>query len=199
MLGAMARSRLSSDDRRALLLDLGRRHFSERAYDEFSMDHVAAAAGVSKGLLYHYFPSKRDFYVAALRASVAEMLALTETSRLAPAGERLRAGLRAYLDYVADHASVYRSVLRGGIGSDAEVMSVAEEFRRAMAGRVLDGLGAPQPAPALRTLVMGWIGMVEAASLEWLQDRRPPRDELVTLLSAALEAIVELVTPAGSG
>ena len=193
----MAYVRLRSDDRRARLLELGRRHFSERAYDDFSMDDLAAAAGVSKGLLYHYFPSKRDFYVAVLRVSVAEMLEVTETDPDAPAGVQLRAGLRAYLEYVGSHASVYRTVLRGGMGSDPEVASVAEGFRRAMAERVLDGLGVTERGPALRVGVMGWIGMVEAASLEWLADREPPLLDLVALLAATLESLVGLTGAAG--
>ena len=195
----MAYVRLRSDDRRALLLQLGRRLFSERAYDDFSMDDLAAAAGVSKGLLYHYFPSKRDFYVAVLRASVAEMLEVTATDATQAAEVQLRAGLRAYLEYVASHASVYRTVLRGGMGSDPEVASVAEGLRRAMAGRVLEGLGIAEPRAALQVVLMGWIGMVEAASLEWLEARRPPIEQLVGLLAATLESVIELAAAGGPG
>ena len=188
----MAYVRLRSDDRRARLLELGRRLFSERPYDDFSMDDVAAEAGVSKGLLYHYFPSKRDFYVASLRLSVEEMLELTQTDRSVPVDQQLREGLRAYLEYVGGHQSAYRAVLRGGIGSDAEVAAVAEGFRRAMAERVLDGLGLVQPDPLVRLAVTGWIGMVEAASLEWLDRGQPTLERVVAVLAATLESLVEI-------
>lgn len=188
----MAYVRLRSDDRRARLLELGRRLFSERPYDDFSMDDVAAEAGVSKGLLYHYFPSKRDFYVAALRVSVEEMLELTQTDRSAPVDQQLRDGLRAYLEYVAGHESAYRAVLRGGIGSDTEVATVAEGFRRAMAERVLQGLGLVEPDPVVRLAVTGWIGMVEAASLEWLDRGRPALEKVVAVLAATLESLVDI-------
>ena len=59
------------------LLQLGRRLFNERAYDEISIDDIAAAAGISKGLLYHYFSSKRVFYVETVRAAATEMIAIT--------------------------------------------------------------------------------------------------------------------------
>ena len=188
----MAYVRLRSDDRRARLLELGRRLFSERAYDDFSMDELAAEAGVSKGLLYHYYPSKRDFYVAALRSSVDEMLLLTEPDRSLPVDQQLRDGLRAYLEYVAGHQSAYRAVLRGGIGSDAEVAAVADGFRRAMADRVLERLGLVEPDPVIRLAVTGWIGMVEAASLEWLDRGRPPLERVVAVLAATLEALVDI-------
>ena len=57
------RIRLDNDARRAQLLELGQKAFAERTYDEVSIDDIARAAGISKGLLYHYFPTKRDLYV----------------------------------------------------------------------------------------------------------------------------------------
>ena len=73
------RARLSTDARREQLVALGVEMFSERPFDEVSIDDIAASAGISKGLLYHYFPSKRDFYVAVVRHSADEMQAVTET------------------------------------------------------------------------------------------------------------------------
>ena len=82
---AARRARLSTDARRQQLVALGGEMFSERPFDDVSIDDIAAAAGISKGLLYHYFPSKRDFYIAVVRHSADEMEAITETDpRLAP-------------------------------------------------------------------------------------------------------------------
>ena len=78
-MGAPAYTRLENDERRRRLLELGARLFTEHAYDEISMSRIAREAGISKGLLYHYFPSKRDFYVAVVRHSADEMQAVTET------------------------------------------------------------------------------------------------------------------------
>jgi len=186
------RARLSTDARREQLVALGVEMFSERPFDEVSIDDIAAAAGISKGLLYHYFPSKRDFSVAVVRHSADEMQEVTETDPSLPPLERLAAGLDRYLEYVDTHARGYATVLRAGIGSDPEVASVVEGVRSAMAGRILEDLpiGRPLP-PALRIAVRGWVGFAEAASLEWLERRDLDRDELRDLLIRALTGAVE--------
>ena len=84
-MAAARRSRLSTDVRREQLVALGIEIFSDRPFDEVSIDDIAAAAGISKGLLYHYFPSKRDFYVAVMSRS----------ARRDAGAHRARPGLRA--------------------------------------------------------------------------------------------------------
>jgi AcrR family transcriptional regulator len=186
-----AYARLTPDDRRARLLELGVRLFSERPYDDYSMDELAAQAGVSKGLLYHYFPSKRDYYMAALRTASAEMLALTEPDPGSPPEQQVVPLLEAYLAYVLEHSSAYRAVLRGGIGTDAAVAGIAEEVRLTLMQRVLDHLRTDQPSPRLRVAVRGWIGLVEASSLDWIEHRDLSRKELAQLLADALLALID--------
>ena len=189
------RARLRPDARRAQLLELGGRLFSERAYDEFSMDDIAAEAGVSKGLLYHYFPTKRAFYMAALREATAEMLELIEPEPGLSPDEALRRGLAGYLGYVREHAGAYRAVLRGGIGADPEVLGIADAFREAAAGLILAATGAPA-RPSTRLAVRGWIGFVEAVSLDWIERPEPSLDRLIEMLTGALASILEAVQEA---
>jgi AcrR family transcriptional regulator len=190
-MAAARRARLTTDARREQLVALGGEIFSERPFDEVSIDDIAAAAGISKGLLYHYFPSKRDFYVAVVREAADEMQAVTETDPDLPAIERLTAGLDRYLEYVETHARGFATVLRAGIGSDPEVASIVEDVRSAMAGRILEDLPLGGPPPAgVRIAVRGWVGFAEAASLEWLERREIPRDELRDLLIKALTGAV---------
>ena len=86
-MGSPLRSRLAVDERRAQLLELGLRLFGTRPYDEVSIDDIAADAGVSKGLLYHYFGSKRAFYVATVQHAAAVLLeALTSVDQDLPGG-----------------------------------------------------------------------------------------------------------------
>jgi AcrR family transcriptional regulator len=185
------RARLSTDARREQLVALGGEMFSERPFDDVSIDDIAAAAGISKGLLYHYFQSKRDFYVAVVRHSADEMQVVTETDPDLPPLERLSAGLDRYLEYVETHARGYATVLRAGIGSDPEVAAIVEDVRAAMAGRILDDLHhKPRPPAGLRIAVRGWVGFAEAASLEWLERREVTRDELRDLLIQALTGAV---------
>ncbi|HEY7200401.1 MAG TPA: TetR/AcrR family transcriptional regulator, partial [Candidatus Dormibacteraeota bacterium] len=92
--------------------------------------------------------------------------------------------------YVREHAAAYRALLRGGIGTDPEVAAVVEEVREAIRDRVLAGFGVEQPRPRLRMAVTGWVGLVEAASLEWLARPAMSQDELLRILTLALPAIV---------
>lgn len=202
------RVRLETDERRAQLLRLAQAAFATRSYDDVSMDELARQAGVSKGLLYHYFPTKRDLYLAGLRQAAQELLAATlvEAPGASPI-QRIRAGLDAYLAFVSQRAAAYTALLRGGIGSDPEVAAVLEETRQAYLEHILRGAaGAPLPAPLvelplLRVALRGWIGMVEAASVEWLSHREVEggrlRDLLVDLLFRTVEAAVGSSLTAG--
>jgi AcrR family transcriptional regulator len=193
-MAAPRRARLSTDARREQLVALGIDIFSERPFDEVSIDDIAAAAGISKGLLYHYFPSKRDFYVAVIRSAADEMQALTEPDPALAPRDRLAAALERYLEYVETHARGYATVLRAGIGSDPAVAEIVEEVRSAMVARLLVDLPATpageEPPVALRVAVRGWVGFVEAASLDWLEHGGLARADLREMLIAALGGAV---------
>jgi AcrR family transcriptional regulator len=189
------RSRLTVDERREQLVRLGVDIFSERPYDEVSIDGIAAAAGISKGLLYHYFPSKRDFYVAVVRHGAAQLEAATLIDDAASPEHGFVAGLDRYLDYVEEHDSGFAAVLGAGIGNDPAVRAIVEDVRRAMTDRILDNLTRrvepPVPAtPQVRVAVRGWVGFAEAASLDWLEHREVSREQLRDLLASTLVAAV---------
>ena len=65
--------RLDVDERRRQLLERGAELFTSHPYDELSMSRIAAEVGISKALLYHYFPSKRAFFEATLGAWAEEL------------------------------------------------------------------------------------------------------------------------------
>jgi len=191
--------RLDNDERRAQLLQLARKAFSDRSYDEVSIDDLAREAKISKGLLYHYFPTKRDLYVAGLR-EIAEELVQRVTNLptdLAPI-ERVRAGLEAYLDHIDQHSRAFVSLMRGGIGSDPEVAAVIEGVRLRMIDNFLE-----QSAFAailtrdvrFQTAVRGWIGFVEAASIDWCANHRMSREDLRELLGQILFSMLTVVAP----
>lgn len=185
-----AYARLAPGARRAQLLELGRRLFLERPYDDLGMEEVAELGGVSKGLLYHYFPTKREFYMAVLNSAVDEMIEIvTPQPGLAPE-EQLRVALDGYMAYVEDHAAAYRAVLRGGIGSDPVVVAIADRFRDTAYALILTS--APgEVTGQLPLAIRGWIGFVEAVSLEWLRTRTPSRPVLVELLIETLTAALQ--------
>src|SRR5262249_32887979 len=132
------RTRLDVDERRAQLLALGLAMFSERSYDEVSIDDLARAAGVSKGLFYHYFPTKRDLYIGALGQAARGLLEATTADRRGTPDERLHRGLETYLDFVARHGKAYIALVRGGVGSDPEIARLLEETRSTFAPRILE-------------------------------------------------------------
>jgi AcrR family transcriptional regulator len=193
------RVRLDNDARRAQLLLLARKAFSDRSYDEVSIDDLAREAKISKGLLYHYFPTKRDLYVAGLREIADELVERINTvpTNLPPA-ERVRAGLDAYLEHISQHARAFVSLMRGGIGSDPEVAEVVDSVRRRLSDRFLEGSPfKPMLSgnPKFETALQGWIGFVEAATINWCAAPKLTRDELRDLLSEILLAIMTAITP----
>ena len=183
-----AYTRLDVDERRRQLLETGARVFTDRSYDEVSMSAVAREAGISKGLLYHYFPSKRDFFVATLEAAASELAALTETDPAQPPLEQLRKSLDAYLGWIDANAQSYRRLIESAGGSD-EVRAIVDRVRSDTVERMLAALGSEKPA--LRTALHGWLWSIDGATLDWLDHRDLTRDELRDLLAASFAAAVE--------
>jgi len=193
------RVRLGNDQRRAQLLALARAAFSARAYDDVSIDDLAREAKISKGLLYHYFPTKRDLYVAGLSEIAAELVVAVTSipTNLAPI-DRARAGLDAYLEHITRHRAAFVSLMRGGIGSDPEVADVIEGVRRRMFETFLEGSPfAPLLAgnPRFEISLRGWIGFVEFVSIDWCVNPRLSQTELRDLLTQILFEVLRVVTP----
>jgi AcrR family transcriptional regulator len=195
------------DERRKQLVALGLDLFGGRSYDEVSIDELAAAAGISKGLLYHYFPTKKDFYVATVREAARQLVDRTHQPAQGDPVTRLRAGLDAYLDYVVAHQKPYVALLRSGVGVDKEVARVVDETRAELCDRLLEGTPVDGDDPLVRLALRGWLGFVEAATLDWLDGKRKvPREKLRELLAQALMGAVQGLTdavteprPSGSG
>lgn len=209
------RVRLDVDERRTQLVELGLEHFGERAYDDVSIDAIADAAGISKGLLYHYFPTKRAFYAGVIREAASRLLASTDTDELAPPLVQVHAGLDAYLGYVKAHAKAYATLMRSGVGVDPEIARIVDETRATFVERLVSGFLQGQlpgvervalsngvlGAPIARLALRGWVGFAEAASLGWTEaiaagDSAPSQDEIRELLANVLIEIVRSATVA---
>jgi AcrR family transcriptional regulator len=171
------RTRLDVDERKRQLLALGTELFGTRPYDEVSIDEVARTAGISKGLLYYYFPTKRDFYVATVREAATDLLERTRTPADMPPLDRFRAGLDAFFNYVTEHGPAYENLLRSGIGTDSEVASILDETREAFCARLVENLDVRDDLA--RLALRGWVGFVEAAVLSWLAVRERVSRETV--------------------
>ena len=181
------RVRLQTDERREQLLRIGLDFFGSRPYGDVSTSDIAREAGVSHGLLFHYFGDKRRYYVEVLR-SVADRLATAQVASEEDisAMERLRAALRAQVEFAESHTEAYHALISGGNGADAELAAVVEDARWRGIGLILDTLQVEQPDTQLRIALRGWQGFTEGAIVEWLKERDLPRDELVQLLAHEL-------------
>lgn len=185
------RTRLDPEERRAQLVELGLRMLSSRPLDKVAVDDIAAEAGISRGLLFHYFPTKHDFHVAVAQAAARELLDRTEPDPALPAMARLRAAVEAFVDHVAANRDAYVAFIRGSAGGDPQLTEVYEATRDAFTDRVLDGLGIAAPAPPrTRAAVRGWVAFTEEVTVDWLSRGGLARHELVALVDDALVALV---------
>ncbi len=191
------RSRLSPDQRRTQLLDLGVSLLATRSLDELTIDVLAEEAGISRGLLYHYFGNKHDFREAVVRRAVADLVEQTAPPEGGEPLDRLLASVAAYVDYVVANYQGYVSIVRGAAGGNETLRRVYEETRAALTDRIFteDAQGEIIPdTPAARLMVRGWSAMGEEMVLTWVADPRGvTRDQLLESLSASLPALVELL------
>jgi AcrR family transcriptional regulator len=192
------RVRLPPDARRAQLIELGVQMLATRRLEDLSVEALADEAGISRGLLFHYFRSKQEFHLEVVRACARELLQRTEPDPELPPLAQLRTSLGAYIDYVTQNRDVYVSLVRGAASGDAAVRAVADETRTEQANRVLkhlDALGLPGAART-ELAVRGWVAFCEEVVISWLaSEQRPPRKELLALLADALPGMVRPADP----
>jgi AcrR family transcriptional regulator len=191
-----AYSRLQTDERRRQLLEAGARVFTERSYDDASMAEVARAAGISKGLLYHYFPSKRDLFVATLEAAAAELREITQPDPALPVAEQLVVALDAYLRWIEDHADSYAKLLESATGSD-DVRSYMAQMRASTVERMVEVVVRKGDPAAVRTALNGFLWFIDGACLDWLANRDMTRDQLRDMLVTAFAGALGAAAQAG--
>jgi AcrR family transcriptional regulator len=167
MVGMTPRTRLSPEERREQLLDLGLTLFAHSSLEEISIDRLAATAGISRGLLYHYFGDKLGFREAVVRRAAGDLVAATTPPPTGAPETRLLASVSAYVDWVDANHEGYLSLLRGA-ASDPVLREVYDEARTAITERVLAEAPDTIPdTPAARLLVRGWQKSAEEMVLAW--------------------------------
>ncbi|MFF7855682.1 TetR family transcriptional regulator [Streptomyces sp. NPDC007904] len=187
--------RLSVEERRSQLLDAALSLFAHRAPDEVSLDDVAEAAGVSRPLVYRYFPGgKQQLYEAALRSAADELRHCFDEPHEGPLLPRLSRALDRYLAFVDQHDTGFSALLQGGsVVETSRTTAIVDGVRRAAAQHIISHLGVAEPGPRLRMTTRMWITAVEAASLIWLDEgKRPPVDELRDWLVEQFLALLEV-------
>ncbi|MFD4540416.1 TetR/AcrR family transcriptional regulator [Streptomyces bauhiniae] len=190
--------RLSVEQRRSQLLESALALFAHRAPEDVSLDDVAEAAGVSRPLVYRYFPGgKQQLYEAALTSAAEALKLCFDEPRQGPTVPRLARVLDRYLAFVDEHDTGFSALLQGGsVVETSRTTALVDGVRRAAAEHLYRHLGVAEPGPRLRMTVRMWIAAVEASSLIWLdEEKQPARDELRDWLVEQFTAV--LVVTAG--
>jgi AcrR family transcriptional regulator len=177
--------RMDVDERRAQLLERGAELFTSHPYDELSMSKIAAEVGISKSLLYHYFPSKQAFFEATLSAWAEELRERTAPDPDLPPVEQLQRSLEGFLGMVEENATAYRNLMESAAGVP-EIRELIAEVRRVTAERILAGLYPDGAPPKARVAVSGWLWFMDGACLDWTRHRDVEREEMRDLLLGVL-------------
>ena len=190
------RSRLSPEARRAQLIELGVEMLATRRLDELSVELIASTAGISRGLLFHYFASKQEFHLEVARAAAAEMLRRTQPDPALAPVDALRAALSSFIDYVEENPDNYKSLVRGAASGDVDMRAIFDATRSTMAQRIIAVVAGQGLAVDARTTlaIHGWVGYVEECVVRWIDTRTLGRDELLDLLTKSLPAVVLAAT-----
>src|SRR6478752_4580159 len=193
--GATSRVRMTPEDRRRQLVGIGLRKFVERPVQELSLDEVAAEAGVSRGLLFHYFPTKTDYHRAVVEAA-RRRVARTVSPDPGVTGETaVRQVVERFLDQVARRRESYVALVLG----QAPIARAAgddpvETVREHVAGVVARATDLPDAAlPA----VHGWVAYLEDRALQWSARPAAERDAgRLDLVDHCTRALILLTAPA---
>ncbi|MEV7887604.1 TetR/AcrR family transcriptional regulator [Streptomyces sp. NPDC002817] len=187
------RRRMGVEERRQQLIGVALELFSQRSPDDVSIDEIATAAGISRPLVYHYFPGKLSLYEAALKRAADDLADRFVEAQEGPLGTRLLRVMRRYFDFVDDHGPGFAALMRGGpaVGSSA-TNALIDSVRQAAYDQILSHLRVENPPARLELIIRSWISLAESTALIWLDGRRIPRDELEVQLVhdfAALAAV----------
>lgn len=190
------RTRLDPVARRAQLIALGVEMLATRTLDALSVEDIAKKAGISRGLLFHYFSSKQEFHIEVARAAAAELLSRTEPdTSLAPV-EALRQALGTFIDYVEENPDNYKSLVRGAASGDTEMRAIFDETRATMAGRIVEVVSQLgfELTPRAELAVHGWVAYAEECTIRWIETRPFDRAQLQDMLTKALPGVVLAAT-----
>ncbi|MEV7125584.1 TetR/AcrR family transcriptional regulator [Streptomyces sp. NPDC093260] len=187
------RRRMGVEERRQQLIGVALELFSRRSPDDVSIDEIAAAAGISRPLVYHYFPGKLSLYEAALKRASEDLAGRFVEPHEGPLGARLLRVMRRFFDFVDEHGPGFSALMRGGpaVGSTT-TNALIDSVRQAAYEQILAHLQVQDPPARLEVVVRSWISLAESTALIWLDGRRIPRAELEVQLVqdfAALAAV----------
>lgn len=187
--------RLEPDARREQLLSCAAQLFAERPYAQVSTTELAERAGIARGLLNHYFGTKRELYLEVVRRMLAvppvEAVQVTGTLRA-----RVERGVDWFLEAVGTHGQTFLAITgSGGLGDDPDIEALLDEADDQVARRVLEVVGLDAGDARQRALVRAYGGLAKAAVREWQRSGALTRDDVHRLLTRELLTLVKDVLP----
>jgi AcrR family transcriptional regulator len=190
MTAGAQRTRLDPAERRRQLIGIGLSMLATRPIHQITVDEVAGVAGISRSLLFHYFPTKQEYYAAVVRAASRRLLRRIAPDHDGPPGTQLRAIVEDYVGYLERRREPYVALFRSP-GADDWVRSIHEETQDALARRVIDALGGGPRPPAVELVIRAWWSFAEELAIAWTGSRPGPREELVGLLEESLHRVID--------
>jgi AcrR family transcriptional regulator len=183
--------RLSAEQRREQILDAANDLFAERGYEEVSIEDIASAAGVTRGLVHHYFGGRKDVYLGLL----GRIGAVHEEQLRAPVGRSARARVAdtvsRWLDWTEANRLIYLGTVAPGEDIvDPDVRRLVGDLRHravALLARFHSDIAAD--SPRLRYALECWTGLNRAATRHWLRGdatRETTQEVLVSTLEHLL-------------
>lgn len=186
-----SRRRLTPEQRRDELMDVGATVFSECAYEDVALEDVARQANASRALMYHYFPTKAEFFAAIWKRAHDRLLAESSIDDALSLRDGVAAALEAHLSFYQAHVPLVAIANRSSIAHDPVLRIPIAEGMRALCDRILDARGATGHARDVASAALaGWVSFIREVTVEWLLDRRISRHDVVETCMAVLDAIV---------
>src|SRR3954449_10968905 len=186
----MTRARRSAVDRRAQLVEIGLELLPTTPVQELTIDEVARRAGISRSLLFHYFPTKRDYYTAVTRAAARALEKHLLPRGETPGPDQVPGMLDRYVGWVETFRESHLAFVRGAAGGDPWVAEVYEETLERLGDVALTALDLPDDARR-RQLVRSWFAFTEELVGQWTREPAMSRDELLALLRDVLDRLVK--------
>jgi AcrR family transcriptional regulator len=189
--------RLEHDERRRQILVVARRLFSERSYAAVSTLDIAREAGVARGLLHHYFGTKRELYLEVVRALVRVPSNPVPLSSEGGLEVVIGESVDRWLEMLERNRGTWLAAVGAqGLGRDAEVEAILDDAREQAVDRLIEVVEPDEASPQLRAILRAYSGLAESTSLEWLHRDRLTREQVHTLLVHSFLALVREVLPA---
>ena len=188
------RVRMERDERRREILRAASRLFRRRPYSEVSVTDIAEAAGVAKGLLHHYFGSKRELYLEVVREVATVPAVPVDPPRGLDRDEVWKRGVDGFLALIAQNTEMWLASVTVG---DDEVATILDDGKEVVADQTINALnlGSERDDPVLRALVRGYGGFVQELTIEWLQRGRLTEQQVRDAMVAALPLLLDQVLP----